>query len=273
MLKRCRPLLGTFVEITATREEGIEAAFDAVSRVHRLMSAHDPSSDLARINCFAHLRAVVVEGWTAQVLERALYWAKQSGGAFDPVRAGAAGLRSGLVVRHQNQPAPLASDWRSIELRGRSVRLASAACLDLGGIAKGFAVDRAIDALRSSGCPGGLVNAGGDLRAFGSEPWPVDIVDPLTRSPRARIELGNAALATSGGVPNGDTLRFDHLGAVRRWTSVSVLAPTACDADALTKLVWLGCARMEAILAESCAKALGIVNHQVEAIGARELAA
>ena len=240
MFRRCRPLLGTFVEVTADHDAAIDAGFAAVERVHRLMSAHEPDSDISRINRFSHVHPVQVDGWTALVVERALFWSKRSDGAFDAVRAGKAALEHGLLPRHPDQPPPVGADWTWLETQGRSVRLLEPGCLDVGGIAKGFAVDRAVDALRQTGCERGLVNAGGDLRGFGNEPWPIDVAHPGERRPLAAIDLDNAALATSAGLPGeGNCLSFDHLqGGDSGWISVSVLARTACDADALTKIVW-----------------------------------
>src|SRR5438128_920397 len=235
MPKRCRPILGTFVEVTADCERAIEAAFAAISQVHRLMSAHEPDSDVSRINRVAHLRPIAVHDWTARVIERALFWSRMSEGAFDVVRAGKAALERGLIPRHPDQPQPEATHWTWLEIQGASVRLLKPGCIDLGGIAKGFAVDRAIDALRAAGCVHGLVNAGGDLRGFGPEPWAVTIVEPQSRRPMGKVEIRNEALATSAGLPDKDQLTFDHLGGKARWVSVSVLARTACDADALTK--------------------------------------
>jgi thiamine biosynthesis lipoprotein len=264
MLKRCRPLLGTFVEITAGHEEAIDTAFDAIAKVHQLMSAHEPGSDLSQINRFGHRRNIEVHEWTARVLERALYWAKQSGGAFDPIRAGNASGGRGSIPRHPDQPEPEAAHWTWLELQGRSVRLMKPGCIDLGGIAKGFAVDRAIDALRRAGCSNGLVNAGGDLAAFGPDSWPVEIVDPLSRHPLVEVRVDNAALATSAGVRRGGQLSFDHLGgASPRWTSVTVLASNACDADALTKLAWFEADRLRTIFADTDAKAIGITREGI----------
>jgi thiamine biosynthesis lipoprotein len=259
MHSRCRPLLGTFVEVTADREDAIEAAFGAVEQVHRLMSAHEPESDVSRINRFGHLRSVEVHDWTARVIERALSWSKRSEGAFDVVRAGKAAIERARLPRHADQPQPEAAHWTWLEIQGASARLLKPGCIDLGGIAKGFAVDRAVDALREAGCDRGLVNAGGDLRGFGPEPWPVSIVDPLGRRPIAAIEIDNEALATSAGLLNGkDRLSFDHVGGAGRWISVSVHARNACDADALTKIVWAGAGNVGVLLAESRAKALAI---------------
>src|SRR5438552_4284069 len=114
MHSRCRPLLGTLVEVTADREEAIEAAFAAVDKVHRLMSAHEPDSDVSRINRFAHLRRVEVHDWTARVIERALFWSKRSAGAFDVVRAGKAAVEDGRLPRHADQPQPDAAHWTGL---------------------------------------------------------------------------------------------------------------------------------------------------------------
>jgi thiamine biosynthesis lipoprotein len=269
MPSRCRPLLGTFVEISAGREDAIDAAFAAVETVHRLMSAHEPDSDVSRINRFAHLGPVEVHPWTARVLERSLFWSRQSEGVFDVVRAGKEAVEAGLLPRHTGQPRPVASHWTWLELQGASVRLLKPGCIDLGGIAKGFAVDRAVDALREAGCERGLVNAGGDLRGFGPEPWPVMIVDPLSRQPVAAIDIEDGALATSAGLPTpGDRMVSDHLGEENsRWMSVSVIAGTACDADALTKIVWSSSANARQ-LAAAGANAIGLTaDGNVEAIG------
>jgi len=233
MLSRCRPLLGTYVEIEATSQAAIEAGYAAIATVHRLMSAHEADSDLSRVNCFAHLGPVQVHPWTALVLERALFWAKESEGAFDPVRAGRAAIENGYLPRHPGQPEPVAAHWSWLELQGRSVRLLKPGCIDLGGIAKGFAVDKAIEELRRAGADRGLVNAGGDMAAFGARPWPVRIADPLTRSPRVEIALDNEALATSAVV----------VGADRSWLSASVRARSAMDTDALTKVLLSGSTR------------------------------
>ncbi|HEX8936698.1 MAG TPA: FAD:protein FMN transferase [Sphingomicrobium sp.] len=272
MLRRCRPLLGTFVEVTAGREEAIDAAFAAIARVHRLMSAHEPDSDVSRINRFAHIDPIRVDPWTAMLIERALFWSRCSEGAFDLVRAGKAAIECGMLPRHADQSPPLASHWTLLEAQGSSVRMLKPGCIDVGGIAKGFAVDRAVDAMRQAGCARGLVNAGGDVRGFGSEPWQIQVVHPLTRVPIGLVELGDCALATSAGLRTGEGLSFDHLdGEELRWVSVSVHARTACDADALTKIVWKSGDRAAALLEQVDASAFGIGrNSRIEPIGEPE---
>lgn len=233
MLRRCRPLLGTFVEVAADDDEAIEAAFAEIEVVHWLMSAHEPESDVSRINRLAHVEPVEVHDWTARVLERSLFWSKQSEGAFDVIRAGRSAISQGMLPLHADQPTPEAAHWTWLELQGSIVRLLKPGCVDLGGIAKGFAVDRAIDALRRSGAGRGFVNAGGDMAGFG-QAWPAVIVGPRRREAVAEVSLENEALATSALV--GDS--FHHLpSADERWISASVRAPAAMDADALTKVL------------------------------------
>ncbi len=270
LIRRCRPLLGTFVEVTADRERAIDAAFAAIELVHRLMSAHEVDSYVSRINRFAHIEHIAIHDWTARVIERALFWSKVSEGAFDVVRAGKAALERGMLPRHPRQPQPEAAHWTWLEIQGSSVRLLKPGCIDLGGIAKGFAVDRAIDALRDAGCERGLVNAGGDIRGFGPEPWPVSVVHPLSRRPVATVDLGNEALATSAGLlSEGGRLTFDHLGGVdSRWVSVSVAAPDACAADALTKIVWTDPPAASASVGDADAQAFAITSEgAIEAVG------
>lgn len=275
LLRRCRPLLGTFVEISAARADAVDAAFQAIERVHRLMSAHEPGSGLSQINRFAHLRPIHVDPWIAAVIERALFWSERSQRAFDVVRAGRRAVATGTLPRHPGQPEPVAGDSRCVEMRGGFVSLSKPACLDLGGIAKGFAVDCAVEALREGGCRRGIVNAGGDLRCFGAAPWPISVLHPQSRRAAANVAVENGALATSAGLPADGGLSFDHLGgASGSLVSVTVLAPRACDSDALTKIVWAGGAAASALLAEVDATALLIsADAKVERIGAKALEA
>lgn len=266
-MRRCRPFLGTFVEVDCDRPEAVDAAFEAVGRIHRLMSAHEPDSDLSRINRLAHLEPVEVSAETIQVLERSLHWWRISGGLFDVAAAGRRALERGLIPRHPDQPAPEATDSSVLSLSGNFVRLSAPACLDLGGIAKGHAVDQAVAAMRDADAARGLVNAGGDLFGFGDEAWIVDVADPLTRRPALQVQVHNEALATSALV---DGLAA-HLRGGTRWSSVTVRAANACDADALTKIAWAG---GPGLLAVAGASAVGIRHDgMVEEIGEEALAA
>src|SRR5438094_70836 len=259
-ITRCRPRLGTFVEVTCDSVQAADAAFDAIARVHALMSAHDPHSELSRINRLAHERPIAVQRWTAAVLDRALFWAKASKGAFDPVRAGANAVARNLLPRHSGMQITHYAHWDDVVLDDHHVRLRQPACVDLGGIAKGFAVDGAIAAMRASGATCGLVNAGGDLAGFGPVSWDVQVAEPRSRMAMLSVPIRNEALATSALQPlTRDELSADHLvGADPRWTSATVVARSAMDADALAKIVLSGSPEAAHCLALARAKALVI---------------
>lgn len=246
-LRRCRPLLGTLVEIAADRIEHIEAGFTAIATVHSLMTVHAPDSELSVLNRRGLDGPVPVHAWTAAVLERALFWAEASEGAFDPTVGGRLAA-AGVIPRHEGHPPPDArANWRDVVLAGAVAWLRRPLLLDLGGIAKGFAVDQAAAAMTAAGAVRGLVNAGGDLRAFGDQSWLVALVDPRTRQPSRALRIRDAAVATSGVLPR--RRGAPHLPRrARRWSSATVIAPVGMDADALTKVVLAGGRRAKACL-------------------------
>src|SRR5215470_10275109 len=92
-VRRCRPLLGTFVEIQASGsdptdlESVVEAAFLAIAQVHRLMSFHDRESEVSRMNCDANCKAVRVHPWTWRVLKSAQEFSRDTDGIFDVTMA------------------------------------------------------------------------------------------------------------------------------------------------------------------------------------------
>lgn len=254
MIRRCRPLLGTFVEVTAQSSGHIDAAFAAVERVHALMSAHDPVSELSRINRHAHREPLEVSDETAEVLDLALHWRRLSGGVFDVVAAGKRSLAEGRIPRHPGQPLPRASSSRVLTVEGRTVRLTAPACIDLGGIAKGYAVDQAVAAMRRLGAGRGLVNAGGDMFGFGPQAWMVAVIDPTTRQPTVEVALRDDALATSACLDGSRA----HLPGDSIWSSVTVRANSACEADLLTKIVWAAPRNVGDLLDRANARAFGI---------------
>ncbi|MFM2081579.1 MAG: hypothetical protein RL380_270, partial [Verrucomicrobiota bacterium] len=138
-LRRCRPLLGTFVEITARGSvEAVNAAFAAVERVQNLLSAHDSASELSLLNREAATRVVTVSRETFAVLRCADRLAQESHGAFDYTVAPTLAAW-GLLPIHLSRKNP--GNWRDVLLLPhRQVRFLRPLALDLGGIAKGFAV-------------------------------------------------------------------------------------------------------------------------------------
>lgn len=267
-LRRCRPLLGTFVEITVTGTEinklnrAADSAFTAIERIQKLLSAHDPASELSRLNREAASRAVTVSGATYQLLQRADRLATDSGGAFDYTVAPTL-ARWGLLPEHLARAEP--GNWRDVVLlRGRRIRFLRPVAIDLGGIAKGFAVDQAIEALRNCGVTSAIVNAGGDLRTIGS-PAEIHLRHPLEpQSFAGTVSICDSALATSSPcfteqVWNGK--RVSHIvnpstgTAITGAVSVTVRAPECWMADALTKVVLNAPDRAEKLLARYDAEA------------------
>jgi thiamine biosynthesis lipoprotein len=256
---RARPSLGTIVDIrasgapTRTLDAGIAAAFAAVDQVHRLMSFHEPGSDLSQLNRRASREPVAVHPWTWQVVRVAKFLWEHTCGLFDcavaPALAAAGYLPPQDGILSVFAGASMGDDQLHTTC---AVRFARPLLLDLGGIAKGFAVDRAIEALRASGIPQGAVNAGGDLRLFGERPEPIHVRNP--RDLGEFLSLGvfaDIAVATSasyfaareiGGrrvTPIVDPGNGQLIGNRR---SVTVIAPECLFADALTKPVLLsGC--------------------------------
>lgn len=220
VVRRAVPVMGTTAEVAVVHRgdaerahRAAEAAFRELRWVDRTMSRYRDASDVGRANLRAAREPVAVEPATAHVVERALRWAEASGGAFDPCLAGAVALWD---VKHRSKPPPpeRIRQWadrrlyRSLELdrsAGRPrVRFADPDVgLDLGGIAKGHAVDRAAEALRDLGVHDALVNAGGDLYALGTspdgDPWKIGVRSPGDpKRIETTVRLRERGIATSG---------------------------------------------------------------------------
>jgi FAD:protein FMN transferase len=263
-IRRARPLLGTLVEITARGgceaelQHAVDQGFAAVARVERLMSFHDRKSDVGRVNRLAHRVAVRVHPWTWHVLRSAQKMSLATRGVFD-ITVGGELVRTGYLPRFNGPRADPRVSWHDVELLpGHRVRFRRPLYIDLGGIAKGFAVDRAVARLRACAVDACLVNAGGDLRAFGAVPRRIHLRDPA--NPGALIpfaDIVSGALATSAAyfsrsLWRGRTISPVIDGLRRRPTatlsSASVAAPTCMLADALTKLVLLRGPRAQGLI-------------------------
>ncbi len=234
--------MGTVVRFVVYHEDSQEAleairrASALIQAVHDRMSVQEPSSTLSRWNQSMDGREVELDALTAGALEHALQAMEQTEGRFDPT-VGAA------VRAHEEgrQPIPQAERmglWLP-ETR-RLLKPRASVMLDLGGSAKGWAVDRAVEVLLEHEPYAVLVNAGGDLRVWGRPPgtegWQVGIRHPW-ESDRllASWTLTEGALATSGGA-GGIAVFVDprDLRQVSLSGSVSVLAPTCGQADAFS---------------------------------------
>jgi len=179
-VRRMQPLLGTWVEIRATGrgarvERAVRCAFLRIARVQQRMSFHAPDSVLTRINQHAYREPQAVDPLTWDLLRKALALSRASMGTFD-ITVGAALVARGVLPDHgfSRLDAPSGSDAVAL-LPGRRVALRRPVLLTLDGIAKGYAVDLAIDALARAGVQQAVVNAGGDLRVFGPQALPLGI--------------------------------------------------------------------------------------------------
>jgi len=260
--RRAKPLLGTLVEIgigqmdgdeaaaLARADQAINAAFAEIALIHDLMSFHRVESDVGRINASPSGATINVDRRTATVLHAAWHAARESQFAFDCTVAHELVDMELLPSLWPKQrldasvlPLPADRQWR---IEGQAFIKLSDCIIDLGGIAKGYAVDHAIDILRRAGCTQAMVNAGGDMRQFGDAPAIVHLrsADDPANLPLA-LTLHNQALASSAagglhahgvgdksGIIDGVSRRPIALGA-----AASVIAPTCMAADILTKVV------------------------------------
>jgi thiamine biosynthesis lipoprotein len=219
--------MGTLAEVAVVHGDpryahgAIDAAVEALRAVERSMTRFTAVSDVGRVNRLGTRDWVVVSAATGTVLAHALEWAAASDGAFDPCLGAATelwevGMRTSPPPHEAVRRLAGGGCYRGLDLdaAGHRARLTEPeVAIDLGGIAKGYGVDRAVAALREWGVGRAIVNVGGDLYAMGrsddGDPWRVGIRDP--RNPTAlldRIEVTDAAVATSG-----DYLQyFDHDG-------------------------------------------------------------
>jgi thiamine biosynthesis lipoprotein len=241
-MRRARPLLGTIVEIEVDgvgqigAERAIADAFEAVSLVQRLMSFHDAGSDIGRINRAAFRTPVTVHPWTARVLRHAQAFHAASNGLFD-CAVGFELMRRDLLPSADLDHVS-AGDFNAVHLGGdRSVRLTVPVAVDLGGIAKGYAVDRAVASLRAAGIRHATVNAGGDLRVMGEIDQPIHVHIP-NRGLLPAGYLRNGAIATSSSVATVSRSGAQRSpGSAMDGRAYSVVAPSCIVADALTKIL------------------------------------
>lgn len=235
----------------------VEAAFDEVDRIDRLMSHYRSDSPLSRINREAALHPVPVDRELFDFLAAAIGYTRASGGAFD-VTVGPLMKAWGFFRGDGSLPsqADVAAALRHVgathvllDAASRTVAFDGPGVeLDLGGIAKGYAVDRAAGVLRARGVAAALVSSGGStIYAMAAPPgragWPVDIQDPLRGATIARtLRLKNRALSVAGTSEKffeRAGVRYSHIMDPRSgWPvqgvlSVAVLAPTGTAGDAL----------------------------------------
>jgi thiamine biosynthesis lipoprotein len=274
---RSLPVMGTTAEITVLHgdaryaQQAMLAAHREMQRIEFSMTRFSVASDIGRANAMAGRQRVAIAPETALVIQSALAWAGATDGGFDPALARVVDLWD---VKHRHTP-PAAEQvkrlagrrlYRSIDVDERSVFVREPdALIDLGGIACGYAVDRAVAVLREWGIYNGYINVGGDIYALGhatdGEPWQVGVRSPDDPNALiATIALSDAAIATSGDYEQGFTYggrRYHHIidpasaePRLTRTHTVTVVADRCVDADAASTAVFgLSAAAAQRVLA------------------------
>ncbi len=262
-------LFDTRIEIRAygrNAKTGVDRAFDELARLHNLFNAYDPNSEISKVNSNAGRAPVKVTSETLEVVERALYFARISGGAFDPTVLPLAKLWN---VGAENPRVPSEEEIRSalalvdytkvlVDSEHSTIFLeAPGMGLDLGAIAKGYAVDKVVSVLRRNGVNSFLVNAGGNVYVGGKKPggtlWRVGITDPLADPSGTERYLGIFTGTDISVVSSGDYQRYFEVGGVRyhhildpktgypaknlRGTTVIGVSSTDCDGLSTTLFV------------------------------------
>ncbi|RMF74334.1 MAG: FAD:protein FMN transferase [Acidobacteria bacterium] len=235
-------------------ERALAAAEATLRRLEALMSTWIDASEISRLNRAEAGTFVPLSPDVVEVLRAAREAYEATGGAFDATCRPlielwrAAGEQGRLPDEDEIRRAREASGWDDFELRDEgALKRRTTARVDLGGIAKGYAIDRALDAMRDAGVAGGLVDVGGDLHAFGQDPtgqgFAVDIRHP--RRPgvfRSLHVAGDGAVCTSGDYARWveiDGRRYGHVIDPRTGRpAASAASVTVVAADALTADVW-----------------------------------
>jgi thiamine biosynthesis lipoprotein len=254
----------------ALAARALDSVMEEMRRTDELMSTYRPESQLSEVNAHGFERAVAVDPEIIEVVQRALEFSRLTGGAFDITYA-SVGFLYDFRERHRPSPVEIRErldsvDYRQVEVdpERRTIRFRrSGMRIDLGGIAKGYAVDRSISILRRLGIEHAMVTAGGDTRLLGDrrgQPWIVGIRDPRSDGSMVmRMPLENEAISTSGDYERyfeQDGVRYHHIlvpgtgESARELRSVTIIGPDATQTDGLSTSVFvLGVERGMALVA------------------------
>jgi thiamine biosynthesis lipoprotein len=273
LYKETRVIMGTYITITLnesgkSQDDLTKAAGDAfaqIEKVDELMSTYKPGSNLSKINQSAGVAPVPADPEVIDNIEKALYVARLTDGAFDVtvgplVNAWKIGSKDARVPSPDEiRKALTLVGWQNIEIdkhAGTVFIKKRGASIDLGGIAKGYASDMAVEVLQKAGIKGGIVACAGDVKVFGlrpnGTPWTVGIQHPRKEDGElmAKLTLTDAALSTSGDYERyfiKDGVRYHHIidprtgYPARGMMSVTALAKDSWLADSMaTGLFVLG---------------------------------
>ena len=266
-------IMGTFAHIVAVAEDSgtakkcVQAALEEIRKVDELMSDYKSDSEISRANRDAGEKAVRLSESTYEVLQRSVEFSEMTGGAFDitvgPLVALFRKAKESKVAPGEEQIAQARSkvgfEKLKLDSENKTVQFSeNGMLLDLGGIAKGYAIDKAIEAAQRCGAIGAMVDIGGDVRCFGlpaegKDHWLIGLQDPNSAIEGIKegelllvLKISNAAVATSGDYQQFVIIegkRYSHIMDRRTGTSaeglssVTIIADNATDADALATSV------------------------------------
>ncbi|MFC1737800.1 FAD:protein FMN transferase [Planctomycetota bacterium] len=268
-----RRIMGTFASVTAVAENTnaakkcIQAAFRQFEDIENLLSYHKADSELSNINHNAYPGPLKLSQTAFDVIERAVVFSELTGGAFDVTVAPLVDLWQSAADANAVPGDAELADARSkvgyekliLDVNENTIRFAEEGMkIDLGGIAKGYAIDKAVEAMKNAGAVGAMVDIGGDIRVFGRPPkgkkyWHIGVQDPrdaenylLDGSYMLVLRLQNSAVATSGdyrrfalikGQKHSHIIDTQTGQTSSRLSSVTVITENAVKADALATAV------------------------------------
>jgi FAD:protein FMN transferase len=258
--KQAREVMGTLAELTAIAPDAavarsaVEAAYGRLDDINRLMSDYRDDSEIGRFNLQPENQPVPVSPDTFNVLQQALAASKTSGGAFDITCRPLVSLwkeagKNDCLPDQAAIDATLAKvGWTRLHLDPQAhtvSKMVAGMQIDVGGIAKGYALDAAAQAMKAAGASGGLVDVGGDIVAFGGQtdgsPWRIGVQHPFQDGLLMKIALTHGAVATSGNQQRFSVIggkRYSHIIDPRtgrpaeQAPSVTVIASDGMTADA-----------------------------------------
>lgn len=265
---RVLALMGSRFEITAVAQSdslcnfGVEAAILEITRIEKLISSWDPASQTSEINRMAGVRPVRVDAELSNLILRSKKISDLTGGAFDISYASMDqlwkfdGSMKDLPSKEALLPAIALIDYRKIiiDSKEQTVFLPEKGMkIGFGAIGKGYAANQARKVMETEGISNGVVNAGGDLIAWGKQAdgqdWQIGIVDPNSEDKLyAWLNINDLAVVTSGDYERFvviDSIRYAHIidprtgYPVKGVKSVTVVSPDAEISDALATAVFV----------------------------------
>ena len=264
-IERAAFTMGSIVTITAYCDDerlgniAIDEAFHSMNEIDRLMSVFDERSQLSRVNREASRREIVVDPMIIDILGTARSYSAMTAGAFDvtiePLME-LYGFRDDGTIHHFPTDMQIAGTLDSVGMKNVSIDVQRSTVsfkqkntqLDLGGIAVGYAIDKAVEVLTKRGIESAIINHSGDIFAIGAPPdedaWEVGIVDPLhPESIITTTSIKDQALSTSGNYRNnieadgktiGHILDPHNARSSSAMLGTTIIARTALEADALS---------------------------------------